>query len=193
MTSGPLPAPRTARALEVRKQRSEASLKRIKDALEHMLKSKAPITVAAAARQADVSRTFLYEHAEARSLVAEAMDRAAGRRVQARQEQQDALEASWRERALNAEDALKITQQEILSQRRQIAELLGQVRDLQSEWTEEDIVRITTENSGLKRRVRELTGENRSLDSRLTAARDNGRFADRRIADLEVRLAEETV
>ncbi|MFJ1731954.1 hypothetical protein [Streptomyces sp. NPDC088254] len=41
------------------------------------------------------------------------------------------------------------------------AELLGRIRDLQTEWTEDDIVRITTENSVLKKHVRELERENR--------------------------------
>ncbi|MFJ2591273.1 hypothetical protein [Streptomyces sp. NPDC087538] len=87
-------------------------------------------------------------------------------------------EASWRERALNTEDTLKATQDEVLNQRTQIAELLGQIRDLQTEWTEDDIVRITTENATLKKRVRELEQENRRVTDRPAAARDNVRFAD---------------
>ncbi|MEU2778410.1 hypothetical protein ABZ646_37405 [Streptomyces sp. NPDC007162] len=41
----------------------------------------------------------------------------------------DEREATWRERALNAEDALKTTQSDILTQRTRIGELLGQIRD----------------------------------------------------------------
>jgi hypothetical protein len=61
--------------------------------------------------------------------------------------QDDEREATWRERALSAEDALKAAHNEILAQRTRIGELLGQVRDLQSEWTQEAIQRITTENT----------------------------------------------
>ncbi|MFF4534014.1 DUF6262 family protein [Streptomyces sp. NPDC001407] len=190
MSDPKIPAARTARALEVRRQRTDASLGRINDALEQMIRTRTPITVASVARQADVSRTFLYEHADARTLISEAASRAAGRRVQDRQAEQDAIEASWRERALNAEDALKSAHTEILAQRERIAELLGQVRDLQTAWTEEDIVRLTTESAALKKQVRQLTTENKSLTSKLSAARDNVRFADKRIADLEVRIAE---
>lgn len=98
--------------------------------------------------------------------------------------------ASWRERALNAEDALKASNAEILAQREQIGDFLGQIKDLQTQWTEEDIVRITTDNGTLKRRVRELAAENKSLIGKLAAARDNIRFADKRIAELETQILE---
>jgi chromosome segregation ATPase len=99
-------------------------------------------------------------------------------------------EATWRERALNAEDALKAAHTEIVQQRTRIGELLGQVRDLEAEWTKESIQRITTENTTLKQRVRQLTNDNRTLDERLKAARSNMRFQDRRLADLEARIAD---
>lgn len=104
--------------------------------------------------------------------------------------QDEQHEATWRERALNAEDALKTAHAEIQTQRRRIGELLGQIRDLQAEWTEEAIQRITTENTTLKQRVRQLTSDNRTLDERLKAARSNLRFQDRRVADLEARIAD---
>ncbi|MEV7092706.1 hypothetical protein AB0M80_07650 [Amycolatopsis sp. NPDC051045] len=50
--------------------------------------------------------------------------------------------------------------------------------------------RITTENTTLKQRVRQLTADNRALEERLTAARSNLRFQDRRLADLEAELAD---
>ncbi|MFC4517340.1 hypothetical protein [Streptomyces ehimensis] len=73
--------------------------------------------------------------------------------------------------------------------RTRIGELLGQIRDLQAEWTEEAIQRITTENTTLKQRVRQLTADNRTLDERLKAAHSNLRFQDRRVAGLEARIA----
>ncbi|MEV7780909.1 hypothetical protein [Kitasatospora sp. NPDC088351] len=85
---------------------------------------------------------------------------------------------------------LKAAQAEILTQRTRIGELLGQIRDLQAEWTEEAIQRITTENTTLKQRVRQLTADNRTLDERLKAARSNLRFQDRRVADLEAQIVE---
>jgi predicted RNase H-like nuclease (RuvC/YqgF family) len=74
-----------------------------------------------------------------------------------------------------------------------VGELLGQIRDLQAEWTKDAIQRITTENTTLKQRVRQLTADNRALDERLKTARSNHRFQDRRIADLEAQIADSTV
>jgi len=113
------------------------------------------------------------------------------RRDQAEQGSQ--AEASWRERALNAEDALKAAHAEIRAQRTRIGQLLGQLRDAERELTQDAIQRITTENSTLKQRVRQLTADNRTLGERLEAARSNARFADRRIAQLEAQLTDASV
>ncbi|MEV7099483.1 hypothetical protein AB0M80_42325 [Amycolatopsis sp. NPDC051045] len=141
------------------------------------------------------SRTFLLVRATrivARCAVAAAIADTDQRRGQALADLDDQREATWRERALNAEDALKTANAEILNQRSRIGELLGQIRDLQAEWTEEAIQRITTENTTLKQRVRQLTADNRTPEERLTAARSNLRFQDRRVADLEAKLADPT-
>jgi predicted RNase H-like nuclease (RuvC/YqgF family) len=97
-------------------------------------------------------------------------------------------EASWRERALNAEDMVKTAHEEIVKQRNHIGNLMGQIRDLETEWTDESIQHITTENTTLKQQVRQLSQENLALGERLKAARSNVRFQDRRIAELEVQL-----
>ena len=136
-----------------------------------------------------VSRTFLYGNPDARAAVADAIAAAGEQRTRILDAQDDEREATWRERALNAEDALKAAHREISTQRTRIGELLGQVRDLQSEWTEEAITRITTENATLKQRVRTLTAGNRTTEEKLKAARENLRFHDKRIADLEAQLA----
>jgi chromosome segregation ATPase len=118
------------------------------------------------------------------------MAEAGGRRTQTLPEQHSEREAAWRERALNAEDALKAAHTEILAQRARIGELLCQLRALEAEWTEEAIMRITTENTTLKQRVRQLSADDRTLDERLKAARSSLRFQDRRVADLEARIAD---
>lgn len=146
--------------------------------------------MAAVARSADVSRTFLYDNPEARTAITAAMAQAGEHRSQILADQDSEREATWRERALNAEDALKAAHAEILTQRTRIGELLGEVRYLQAEWADEAIQRITTENTTLKQRVCQLTTDNRTLDERLKAARSNLRFQDRRVADLEARLTD---
>ncbi|MES9592318.1 hypothetical protein ABZ776_28090 [Streptomyces sp. NPDC007076] len=74
-----------------------------------------------------------------------------------------------------------------------MGELRGQIRDLEAEWTEAAIQRITTENTTLKQRFRQLTADNHTLDERMKAARSNLRFQDRRVADLEAQIADSTV
>ena len=179
----------TAAALAARHRATEPALKRVHDAIARLRREKSQLSLAAVARRAGVSRTFLYSNPDARTAVAAALAEAGERRVQMAAAQDDDREATWRERALNAEDALKAAHGEITTQRTRIGELLGQVRDLESEWTQEAAARITTENTTLKQRVRQLTADNRTLDERLKAARDNLRFHDKRIADLEAQLA----
>ena len=178
----------TEAALAARHRATEAALNRVQDAIAHLRREKAQVSVAAIARRAGVSRTFLYSNPGARTAVATAVADAGEHRVQMAAARDDEREATWRERALNAEDGLKAAHAEIIAQRTRIGELLGQVRDLESEWPQEAITRVTTENATLKRRVRQLTTDNRTLDERLKAARDNLRFHDKRIADLEAQL-----
>jgi len=155
-----------------------------------MRREKTPVTVAAVGRRAGVSRTFRYSNPDARTAVAGATAASGLRQASDLATQDTEQEATWRERALNAEDALKAAHAEILVQRARIGELMGQIRDMQAEWTEETIQRTTTENTTLKQRVRQLTTDNRTLDERLKAARSNMRFQDRRLADLEAQIAD---
>jgi len=182
--------PRTAAAVLARRQNTEHKLHRVREAITVLRRQKAPITSAALARRAGVSRTFLYENTDARALVADAVTSTNRQRAHAHAQRDDEQEASWRERALNAENALKIAHNEIRTQRDRIAELLGNIRDLEQQWSTEDIQRISTENTTLKQRVRQLSQDNRTLEERLQAARSNGRFQDRKIAQLEAQLAQ---
>ena len=183
------PQPRTAAALAARRRDTQAALERVHEAITRLRRDKTPVTLAAVARRADVSRTFLYTNSDAKTAVNKAIQETSAQRDRPQDEQDKASEASWRERALNAEHALKTANQEITTQRTRIGEMLGRIRDLEAEWTQEAITRITTENTTLKQRVRQLTADNRILEERLHAARSNNRFADRRIARLEAELA----
>ncbi|WP_432246663.1 DUF6262 family protein [Streptomyces sanyensis] len=188
MNTANVPEPRTAAALAARRRRTETALQRVHETIGQLRRKKAQVSVAAVARRADVSRTFLYDNPEARAAVSTAMTEAGGRRSQTLADQDSEREATWHERALNGEEALKAAHGEILAQRTRIGKLLGQIRDLKAERTEEAIQRITTENTTLKQRVRQLTADNRTLDERLKAARSNLRFQDRRVADLEAQI-----
>lgn len=188
-----IPPPRTAAALEARRQRTQAKVSQVRDAIAELKLQKASVTVAAVVRRAGVSRTFLYENSDARSLVTDAV---AGQGATAQDQPgtrpDSQHEGAWRERALNAEDALKAAHGEIRTQRSRIAQLMGQIRDLETQWTDESIERITSENVNLKQRVRQLTQDKRTLEERLQAARSNGRFQDRRISQLEAQLLDQS-
>lgn len=177
--------PRTAAANAARRAATQAKVQRVRDAIAQLRRRRQPITYPAVALQAMVSRTFLYENPGARALVTGAIATGAGQRARAAADTDAQQEASWRERALNTEAALKAAHAEIRAQRGRIATLMGQARDTEGEWTPQAIERITTENTTLKQRVRQLTQDNRALQERLQAARSNVRFADRRIAQLE--------
>jgi chromosome segregation ATPase len=190
MTEPARSAPRTAAALAARHRDTQAALGRVCDTIARLCREKTPVSVAAVARRANVSRTFLYTNPDAKTAVAQAIQESGDQRSRLLANADDSREATWRERALNAEDALKNAHAEILTQRTRIGELLGRIRDLEAEWTQDDVQRITTENTTLKQRVRQLTADNRTLDERLKAARSNLRFQDRRMADLEAQLAD---
>jgi small-conductance mechanosensitive channel len=185
MSTGP--QPRTAAANAARRAATQAKVQRVRDAIAQLRGHEQPITYPAVALRATVSRTFLYENPDARALVTGAIATGTGQRIQAAAGDAQ-QEASWRERALNAEAALKAAHAEIRAQRDRIATLMGQARDAETEWAPQAIGQITTENTSLKQRVRQLTQDNRALQERLQAARSNVRFADRRIAQLEAQL-----
>jgi uncharacterized protein YukE len=182
--------PRTAAALAARHRDTQAALDRVHDAIARLRREKTPVSVAAVARRAGVSRTFLYTNPDAKTAVAKAIRESGDQRGRLLAQADDTREATWRERALNAEDALKAAHAEIVAQRSRIGELLGRIRDLEADWTRDGVQGITSENATLKQRVRQLATDNRTLDERLKAARSNLRFQDRRIADLEARLTD---
>jgi hypothetical protein len=177
---------RTAAAIEARRRATDQKLQQARDAIANLRRHKTPVTYPAVARQAGVSRTFLYANPDARAMVSQAIGKAGEQHTPGAGDQ----EPSWRERALNAEAALQAAEVEIRAQRRRMAILMGQIRDLEQDLAPQAAQLIATENATLKQRVRQLTSDTRTLEERLEAARSNNRFADRRIAQLEAQLAE---
>ncbi|GGL10267.1 hypothetical protein [Streptomyces flaveus] len=143
------------------------------------------------AERAGVSATFLYENTDARTLVKDAVASSRSRHDRLAQEEHDRIEATWRERALNAESELTRAQKEVLGQRQTIGELMGQIRDIDQMVPGESVQALATENTTLKHRVHQLTQEHRRLQERLEGARSNLRFSEKRIADLEAQLLEQ--
>ncbi|MGC4808901.1 DUF6262 family protein [Micromonospora sp. DT228] len=182
------PTPRTAAANHARQASTRDKLRRVEQALKVIRRERSAVTYPAVARRAEVSRTFLYQNPQAHALVTAAVADSGDDRRSRRAEHDAHLEASWCQRALNAEEALKASYAEIGTQRERIAVLLGHIRDLQVEYTHDTSLRVAEENSTLKQQVRQLADATRGLEEKLRTARSNNRFLDKRIADLEAEL-----
>jgi chromosome segregation ATPase len=180
----------TAAATAARRRQTRDKLVRVEKAIGQLRRERGRLTVRAIAERAGVSTTFLYENPEARVLVQAAVTDSKSRHVRVTQDEHERIEASWRERALNAEEQLTRFQAEIFAQRQRIGTLMGQLRDVEQMVPGESVQRLTTENTTLKRRVQQLSREHRTLQERLEGARSNLRFADKRIADLEAQILE---
>lgn len=187
----PAPPARTAAAIQARRRNTENKLDQVRAAFTRLRHENSTVTFPALARRAQVSRTFLYENPDARALVEQALTRDTTRRAQAHADRDTQQETSWRERALNAEDALKVAHVEIRTQRARIGALMGSVRDLEQDRGHDSAEQTTAENTTLKHPVQQLTGEKRVLEERLQAARSNLRFQDRRLTDLEAKQLEQ--
>ncbi|WP_275466320.1 DUF6262 family protein [Streptomyces noursei] len=166
-------------------------LAQVEAAIGQLRRERGRLTVRAVAQRAGVSATFLYENEAARALVTNAVADSRSRHDRQAQREHDRIEASWRERALNAETELTRTQKEVFTQRQRIGELMGQLRDFDQLVPGESVQQLTTENTTLKHRVHQLSQEHRKLQERLEGARSNLRFAEKRIADLEGQLLAE--
>jgi hypothetical protein len=179
-------ARRTDAANQTRRENVSAMLERLAKAMRQLDERGEGLTAAEVARRARVSRTFLYQNADARTMLSDFRVKAAQSSALAAERNASRREAIWRERALNAEDSLSEARGEITLQRRTIGSLLGKIEELESALPEESAKRLLGENESLALQVRELKQDLRNTEERLAAARANNRSLDERIAELEV-------
>jgi hypothetical protein len=180
--------PQTQAALDARRRKIDAMLDRVRNTISQMTRDHAPVTIQAISRRADVSRAFLYQNAQARALVTEALAKAGTQRQQAVHAADQAAELAWRERALNSEDALKAARDEIRTQRTRHAEALGRIRDLELDMPQDAVQRLVTENTTLKQQNRILTAEVKGLTDRLAASRGNNHSLEKQLSELQAEL-----
>ncbi|MCM2579676.1 DUF6262 family protein [Streptomyces meridianus] len=186
-----MPATAPPAATAARRRQAQAKLAAVQQAIAQLRRETGHLTVTAIARRAGVSSTFLYENPQARSMVKDAVTATRDQRARHATDEHDRVEATWRERALNAEEGLVQAHNEIRAQRTRIGELMGQLRDKEMTASSGESNRTTaSENATLKRRVRQLMQEHRELQERLEGCRTNLRFAESRISELEVQLVE---
>ncbi|MFE2320832.1 DUF6262 family protein [Streptomyces sp. NPDC059441] len=179
-----------AAAIAARQEQTRQKIAQVETAIAQLRRERGRLTVRAIAARAGVSATFLYENSQARTRVQAAIADSRSRHDQSAVETHERIEATWRERALNAEAEPTRAQKEIFAQRQRIGELMGRLRDLDQTVPGESVQALVSENTSLKHRVQQLTREHRLLQERLEGSRSNLRFADKRIADLEAQLLE---
>ncbi len=177
--------PRPPRAIDARKHAAASKVAAVGKAVRALGRTGAPVTRAGVAQLAGVSRSFTYENGAANSIIADAQTRTqahAEGRIEKRTAQE---EASWRERALNAEDEIRNLRRELATQRQLVSDLLGQLRDPDGIWIEHDRNRLRPENEHLRSERNQLLRERNELQRRLDGARANiSRLNERRVQDL---------
>jgi hypothetical protein len=145
--------PRPRRAIDARKRDSTAKVAAVRKVVKLLGRSGAPITRAAVSQLASVSRSFTYENDEAWAIIAAAQDRSQARADGSIAAITAQHEASWRERALNAEDQTRELRGELATQRRLVSDLTGQLREPDGTWIEHDRDRLRRENETLLART----------------------------------------
>lgn len=94
-------------------------------------------------------------------------------------------EASWRERALNAEDEVRRLRQEVATQRRLVGDLMGRLREPDGTWVEQERDRLRGQNELLLSERNQRVRERDDLRRRLDGARAQvSHLNERRVAEL---------
>ncbi|MDP9074491.1 MAG: DUF6262 family protein [Actinomycetota bacterium] len=177
--------PRPEQAIDARRRDTAAKVAAVEKAVNLLGRTGTPMTRAGVSKLAGVSRSFTYENEQARTVIATAQSRTQANgdgRMETVTAQQ---EASWRERALNAEDQARTLRQEVTRQRRLVGDLLGQLREPDGTWIENDRDRLRKENDTLLSERNKLVRERDDLQRRLDGARANiSRLNERRVTEL---------
>jgi chromosome segregation ATPase len=187
MAANQQPAKRPApeQAIKARRADVAAKVARVESAIHRVVRNGGTIRRAHIAALADVSRTFLYENDEARAAIDAALARTETRRSTKAHEQSAEQDMNWRERALNAEQALKTTRQRVTEQAQLISELLGQLRDPDGTWAREERAELRAQNERLRADNADLRRTNQDLERTLEAARSNvRRLQSKRVDEL---------
>ena len=177
--------PRPQRAIDARKHVAASKVAAVEKAIKALGRTGAPLTRVGVAQLAGVSRSFTYENHVANSIIADAQTRTQAH-AEGRSEKRTAQEeASWRERALNAEDEIRNLRHELASQRQLVGDLLGQLREPDGTWIEHGRNRLRQENEHLLAERNQLLRERNELQRKLDGARANiSRLHESRVQQL---------
>lgn len=178
---------RPVEMIERRATTSAECEQRVRRALTKLVKTGSPFTVENVCALAGVGKTFIYDKrrrhlTEAVLAARDASQATAIARADQRVEQ---ASASWRERALDAEDLAKSLRAEVKQREARIADLTGQLFDPNGNHLAEENARlrdlVNTHTHNLNRAHNEIATLRRSLD----AARANiRRERERNVTEL---------
>lgn len=171
-------------AIDARKKDSLTKLASVEQALKRLLKQKVTeIDKSQLATLAGCSRTFLYQNEDARQLIAQAETRMKASSLKRVRDSDAVEEANWRERALFAEQQLRETRAKNNSLSRSVADLLGQLRDPDGTWVEDDREQLRQQNETLRAALAAERLARSDAERRLEASRSNVRHLRQKEAD----------
>lgn len=171
-------------AIDARKKDSRAKVSSVEHALKRLLKQKVTeIDKSHLAALAGCSRTFLYQNQDARKLIAQAEIRMKASPVKDAPASDTVDDANWRERALFAEQQLRSFREKNNSLSRTVADLLGQLRDPDGTWVEDDREQLRQQNEALRAALAEERLTRSEAERRLEASRSNVRNLRQKEAD----------
>jgi hypothetical protein len=171
-------------AIAVRKKDSRTKLTNVEQALKRLLKQKVTeIDKSHLAALAGCSRTFLYQNEDARKLIAQAEIRMKASPAKDVPGCDSIDDANWRERALFAEQQLRTFREKNSSLSRTVADLLGQLRDPDGTWVEDDREQLRQQNETLRAALAAERLARSEAERRLEASRSNVRNLRQREAD----------
>ena len=178
---------RPVEAIEQRTRRSIDCEQRVRKALAKLTKTGAPFTIENVCDLAGVGKTFIYDkrRPELTKMVLHARD-ASQTTMMHRAEQQLAEDnASWRERALNAEALAKALRATVKERDARIADLTGQLYDPDGTHLADENARLRDLVLTLNKNLQETQLEGSRLRRSLDGARANvRRERDRNVAFL---------
>jgi regulator of replication initiation timing len=146
-------------------------VRQVQQAIRRLAQTGAPVTRASVIRLSGVSRTFTYENEQANALIQEAVARTRANAIHAAEKRAQGEANSWRERALNAEEQVRMLRTDIKQARAQIADLLGQLRDPDGTWLVEERDRLREENRDLRVQLEKTRAALRMAEQQRDSAR----------------------
>lgn len=174
MTGGPKQR-RPVEAINQRANESKQCEKRVRAALDKLVRTGAPFTVENVCALAGVGKTFIYDkrRPDLTKAVLTARDAAQASVIQRSEQRLSGETAGWRERALQAEALAKSLRRTIKERDALISDLTGQLYDPQGNYLADQNAELRTRNHTLAQHLDGAHAEIARLTRSLDAARAN--------------------